>query len=127
MPKAGCPKCPSFLHPYAKDEWSALKPELDRLGLVTLVDRGVLAAWCQAWAEFRIATEILHEEGRTIHGGKAGIKMHPAVTMQRSAWKAMQAFAALFGLDPSSRSRLKLPEKVEDDPMAVFLDSAEGQ
>lgn len=121
LPQRGRPKCPAFLHQYARDEWSALIPELDRLGLLTLVDRGALAAYCQAWAEFQIATELLDRDGRTCVAGTGGLKMHPAVQMQRSAWKAIHSFAALFGLDPSSRSRMRLPEKPENDPLADFL------
>lgn len=122
MPKRGRPKCPPFLHQYAKDEWAALIPELDRLGLLTLVDRGALAAYCQAWAEFRLATETMDAEGRTTIAGSGGLKPHPAVSMQRSAWRAIQQFAALFGLDPSSRCRLKTPEPIEDDPLTSFLE-----
>lgn len=126
MPKRGRPKCPPFLHQYAKDEWAALLPELDRLGLLTLVDRGSLAAYCQAWAEFRIATEMLDAEGRTTMGGSGGLKPHPAISFQRSAWRAILAFAALFGLDPSSRSRLKTPESDEIDPLSEFLEGNEA-
>lgn len=122
-PARGRPRCPSFLHPYAKQEWNALISELDRLGLLTPVDRGTLAAYCQAWAEFRIATELLDKEGRTTVAGSGGLKPHPAVAMQRSAWKGIQAFASLFGLDPSSRSRLKVPESIEADPLTKFLEA----
>jgi P27 family predicted phage terminase small subunit len=121
LPKRGRPVCPAFLSAGAKSQWRRLVPELDRLGLLTLVDSGALAAYCQAWDEFRQATITLNKEGRIVSGALGGLKSHPAVAQQRSAWKGIQAFAALFGLDPSSRTRLKVPPK-EDDPLAAFLE-----
>jgi P27 family predicted phage terminase small subunit len=120
-PRRGRPRCPSFLSDGAKREWARLVPELDRLGLLTLVDSGALAAYCQSWDEFRLATKTLNKEGRTCTAGNGGLKSHPAVVQQRTAWKGIQAFAALFGLDPSSRVRLKVPQE-EADPLAAFLE-----
>jgi P27 family predicted phage terminase small subunit len=122
MPARGIPDCPEWLDDVAKAKWDALVPELDRLGLLTVVDGDVLACYCQAWAEFQEATEILQSEGRTCEGGSGGTKMHPAVTMQRTAWKAIRDFAALFGLDPSSRTRLAVPPKDDGaDAIDAFL------
>lgn len=113
MPKRGRPRCPSFLDREAKAKWKALVPELDRLGLLTIVDGDALAAYCQAWSEFRTSTETLRREGRTFKSQSGYLTPHPAVAQQRTAWQAIKAFASLFGLDPSSRSRLKAPPKEE--------------
>jgi phage terminase small subunit len=50
-------------------------------------------------------------------GESGAVQPHPAVAQQRSAWKAVRDFACLFGLDPSSRGRLKVaasPREVDD-------------
>ena len=123
LPKRGRPRCPSWLDDVAKAKWKALVPELDRLGLLTIIDGDVLAAYCQAWAEFEAATKLLREEGRTCHGGSGGLKAHPAIAMQRTAWRAIRDFAALFGLDPSSRTRLSVPPaESEADAIDAFLE-----
>lgn len=128
QPAALTPKCPAWLDPEAKRKWRVLVPELSRLGILTIVDGDALAAYCQAWAEFRQATETLQREGRyvTVGGGvkvgKDGSSVtltgqpqpHPAIAQQRSAWKAVKDFAALFGLDPSSRSRIQVPDRADD-------------
>jgi hypothetical protein len=41
---------------------------------------------------------------------------------QRTALKAVRDFAAVLGLDPSSRSRLRVQPADVDDPLAKFLD-----
>jgi len=145
-PDATAPKCPDWLDGAAKRKWGALAPELARLGLLTAIDGDALAAYCQAWAEFRQATETLRREGRYVKSGgkvveKAGEKAgddgkptyevlgaqlvpHPAVAQQRSAWAAVRAFASLFGLDPSSRSRLKVTPPEKADPFDQFLRGA---
>lgn len=136
-PEGGAPACPGWLHRHAKAEWRRLVRALAPAGMLTQADLGVLAGYCQAWAEFRLATELLESEGRTVLSGgvpveQAGedgttrtvvvgatVKPHPAVAQQRSAWVAMQRFGALLGLDPSSRSRLSVPP-AEADPFEAF-------
>jgi P27 family predicted phage terminase small subunit len=126
-PKVGAPHCPSFLDATAKSIWRALAPELARLGLLTIVDGGALAGYCQAWAEFEIATKTLRKEGRFFKTESGYLAPHPAVAQQRSALTAIRAFAGLFGLDPSSRSRIHAPTPPADqgklDEFDAFMSS----
>ena len=125
-PASVAPTCPHWLDTEAKKKWKALIPELERMGLATAVDGDTLACYCQAWAEFRVATETLKKDGRTTFGGTGGMKPHPCIAMQRSAWKAIKEFASLFGLDPSSRSRLSIPGTQEEkDELEDFLANAQ--
>lgn len=130
------PPCPEWLSEDAKAKWAELVPELSRLGLLTIVDGAVLAGFCQSYAEAKQATERLEAEGRYLMVGgwpvdevdpKNGetrtrvvggqLQPHPAVSQQRSALKAMKEFAALFGLEPSSRSRLHVqPQEAAKKP-----------
>ena len=147
QPRRGRPGCPSWLDAEAKAKWAAVVPELDRLGVLTIVDGDVLAAYCQAWAEFKLATETLRKEGRIISVGGtpveeekiegkktvkthrvvgAQLQPHPAVAQQRSAWQHMKAFSALLGLDPSSRSKLSVTGagSGQVDEFETFLSSS---
>lgn len=128
MPLRGCPACADWLHEYAKEVWAEVVPELDRLGLLTVVDRPALTALCQAWAEFRLATETLAKEGRTTVSPVSGVvHSHPAVQQQRTAWKAIQNFSSLFGLDPSSRTRIKVPPKEDGgEPFGKYQGKGTG-
>lgn len=120
-PRGGVPKCPEFLDKEAKVEWRRVVPELQAMGLMATAYRAALAQLCQAWAEFVIATKTVKSEGRTLtaatqHGERT--YAHPAVAQQRSAWAAYRSYCAMFGLDPSSITKIKSPsvgaEPVDD-------------
>lgn len=125
MPKRGRPVCPSWLAEEAKRKWKKLVPELDRLGLLTVIDGDCLAAYCQAWAEFRWATEALQKD-RLVTRGTGASAPHPAVAMQRTAWRAIKDFSALFGLDPSTRTKIHAPGVEPEDEFEQFLGADKG-
>lgn len=64
QPPADEPSMPAWLSSRAKIEWKRIVPELKRLGLLTAIDLAALACYCQAFAEFEIATRTIDEEGR---------------------------------------------------------------
>jgi P27 family predicted phage terminase small subunit len=101
--------------PEAKREWSRIVPQLERLGLLTLVDRAALAAYCQSWARLRQAEEILNERGFTMTTDKGNEIQRPEVSIARNMQQQIRAWAAEFGLTPSSRGRIELPGSDEDD------------
>ncbi len=115
-PAKGCQECPTWLAAEAKREWAIIVPHLESLGLLTMVDKAALAAYCTAWAEFRQATETLQRKGRYITIKATGyVQSHPAVSQQRSAWAAIKTFSALFGLDPADRTKLHAEPVAEPD------------
>jgi len=85
-----------------------LVDELVRVGLVCVVDGDALAGYCAAWSEIVASTKTLQDEGRVIVGAKGGKIHHPAVSQQRSAMRALSAFAAQLGLNPAARARIRL-------------------
>lgn len=122
QPDATPPPCPGWLDEIAQERWKELAPELTRLGLLTSVDGDAFAGYCQAYAELRLATEELKAAGRTFMTDKGFLMAHPAVAMQRAALENLKKYSALFGLDPSSRSRLAVSgEQEKADPFDTFL------
>ena len=105
---ASKPACPGWLGPEARAEWKRVAKLLGAAGLLSDLDQAVLAAYCQATVEHRLATGTLEREGRVItddaHGGR--LQAHPANQLQRSAWAAIEKFAKILGLDPASRGRM---------------------
>lgn len=115
-PKAGAPKMPSWLPARAKAEWKRIVPELEKLGLLTVIDLAALASYCVAYSEVEEATKVLEAEGRVCvwpifdrQGVRVGerLKAHPAVQMQRDAARLVKQFISEFGLTPASRSRVQ--------------------
>lgn len=131
QPAEATPTIPTWLQGEARAEWKRIVPELRTLGLLTLIDRAALVAYCQAWAELVACTKILQDEGRIItepivdkEGDHIGdkIRAHPIVRMQRDAFARVKVFAAEFGFTPASRSRVKVPDKPDQvDPLAELL------
>jgi P27 family predicted phage terminase small subunit len=99
------PTAPDWLSAEAADEWDRVMPELSRLDLVKESDRAALAAYCEAWATFRAASETVQREGLTIEA-RQGVLAHPAVAIARNAGREMRSWAAHFGLTPSTEQAL---------------------
>jgi P27 family predicted phage terminase small subunit len=99
------PEKPVWLSGEASDEWDRVLPELMRLQLVKAEDAAALASYCEAWATFVTATATWHREGMTIEA-KQGTLAHPAVAIARNAGRELRAWAAHFGLTPSTEQAL---------------------
>ncbi len=103
---AALPTCPRHLSREAKGEWKRLSQVLYDHGLLTEVDRGVLAALCQAWGRWVRAERMVTKHGMltyTAHGTQA---VSPYVRIARQAMEDYTRMAIEFGLTPSSRSRV---------------------
>lgn len=115
--------CPDWLSVEAKAEWARVAPELERLGLLTKVDSSALAAYCMAWARWRLAEEALADgHGLTFvtEGGYSA--QRPEIGIANRALADIRAFCKEFGLTPSARGRMSVPGKEEpSDPMAKLL------
>ena len=96
---AECPPPPNFLADYAAEEWHHVAPELHRLGLLTVLDVSMLAAYCCSYARWRWAEELLPSTtDRKACSLFARISRDSADTMLRIGRE--------FGMTPSSRSHI---------------------
>ncbi|MER7696176.1 MULTISPECIES: phage terminase small subunit P27 family [unclassified Streptomyces] len=113
------PEAPDWLTDEARAEWDRVVPGLSRLDLLKPEDRAALAAYCEAWATFRDATETVAREGLTIEA-KQGTLPHPAVGIARAAGRELRAWAGHFGLTPSTEQALSRGAENEPDPDNPF-------
>lgn len=133
-PSPSAPGCPTWLAPEARAEWRRVVPELDRIGMLSKIDRAALAAYCETWATFVTAQRDLHERGLVLYleAERAQTETeevviyvkavkNPSVLIARDAAAQVRQFATEFGLTPSARSRLEVPEQAGDDPMASIF------
>ena len=106
-PKSAIPPCPAHLKPHAKKEWRRISKRLLTLGLLTHIDRAVLAMYCQAWARWVEAEEKVAEmPGKDIVKTKGGnIIQNPYLAIANRAQDHLLKCAAEFGMTPSSRTR----------------------
>lgn len=110
-PRKVLPRAPRWLHPLAKKEWRRIVPELYRLGLLTVLDRAALQAYCQAYAKWREAEEKAKLEVFQTDSGYVG--QNPYINVALKYHKEMRAWLAEFGMTPSSRVRINI-DKMDD-------------
>jgi P27 family predicted phage terminase small subunit len=124
-PRAGLPSCPSHLNAAAKAEWKRLVVELQAIGILTRIDRAVLAGYCQAWGRWVEAEEKLKETPPLIRTPAGYVQLSPWLTIANRERELMLRYMAELGLTPSSRTRLSVDRPgggvPEDDPLAEFL------
>jgi P27 family predicted phage terminase small subunit len=119
-------KAPSYLSSQAQHEWRRVAPQLYELGLLTQIDGAALEAYCEAYATWRETMKVLRSQGRTYETDTGYIRARPEVGMANEALRQLKAFAAEFGLTPSSRGRLSLPEVQGEDPFDSYLKRGSG-
>ena len=119
------PRCPDFLSPEAKTEWKRIVPELRKLGMLSKLDRGALAGYCQNYARWVQAEEIIEMEGMTTTTTSGYIMLHPAIGISNKALEKMRRFSTEFGMTPASRTRMpaRKPAGILD-PMAKLLNKS---
>ena len=120
-PKVKAPSCPSWLGVSGKRLWRELTPRLLKIGLVSELDRTLLAALCHSYEMFRQARTTVLAEGLTTTTDKGNIVQHPAVGAMNTAWGQMVKAAAEFGLSPASRARFDVDIPKPEDALDRFL------
>jgi P27 family predicted phage terminase small subunit len=127
-PPPARPNCPRWLPVEGRREWARIVPVLDNLGLLSVVDRATLAAYCDAWARLREASEDVTRRGLTIETERQRFSRNgtllatdiveltnPSVKIAADAAERIRRFATEFGLTPASRLKEKT---AESDPAA---------
>lgn len=138
----GAPAMPDYLSESGRAEWNRLVPILLSMKVLTPSDGDALAALCCAHSQFVEAQHDLVARGNLLdiyqicqlNGfpivGRTGkpkavlidVKKNPSVQVASDADKRLRSYYAMFGLDPSSRSRLTTnPNDPPQDPLDDFL------
>jgi P27 family predicted phage terminase small subunit len=128
MPKAeakvvpALPSPPPHLSDEAKVEWGRVSEDLFKVGLLSVVDRAALAAYCQAYARWVQAERSIAEMAKRdqLTGGlmikttNGNAIQNPLVGTANKAAADMVRYAAEFGMTPSARSRINATPQGED-------------
>jgi P27 family predicted phage terminase small subunit len=120
-PDIAIPTCPAHLHSSAKAEWKRLARQLHSMGVLTELDRAVLAAYCQAYARWVEAERRLKETPPLLKTPAGFIQPSPWLGISNKSVELMLKFATELGLSPASRARVSVvpvgrkPWEVSDD------------
>jgi P27 family predicted phage terminase small subunit len=120
-PVAKAPPCPPCLGDEARKEWQRLSQELAELGLLTGLDQGMLAAYCQAHALWVEAVASIERYGTMVKSPNGYPMQSPYVAVANKQVDIMVRIAAEFGMTPSSRTRIRVGPKAPEDPFEAFL------
>lgn len=108
------PNCPAHLEAEAKKEYKRVSVELEKLGLISKIDRAALSAYCAAWAEVVHCEKKITELNNADIKGEAGLvgytpngyqQMSVWVQIRNRAYERMGKFMTEFGMSPSSRTK----------------------
>jgi P27 family predicted phage terminase small subunit len=107
------PECPPHLKGEAEREWHRLSGELVRYGMISKVDRGVLAMICTIWARYVEAEEMIERTAKAAGGSGLFVKspngypiQSPWLAVSNKSMELYRSFLSEFGLSPSARTRV---------------------
>lgn len=121
VPAALC-TCPRVLGREARTEWRRIAKELFKYGLLTVLDRGALVAYCFAYGEMikaiakaRDVPQVFRQEGSKC------IVTHPYLQVGFKAVDVFQKALAEFGMSPASRARALAASPEEQETIQDFV------
>jgi P27 family predicted phage terminase small subunit len=122
----GMPERPEWLDAEAQAEWGRVTAELEAMGLLSVVDRAALAAYCTAWSRWVEAEAMVKKFGTIVKSPEKGFPMKsPYLTIADQALETMRKLMVEFGLTPSSRSRIRVPPGGDEvDELDRFLEAS---
>ena len=140
QPAISLPECPSHLGEIAKAEYDRVGKELYTLGLLTKLDKALLAGYAEAYADWVDASgRCVGPNGKDLKVLKTGEKLtydaagniiersggnyfeNPYYSIKKRSAEQMHKFGTEFGLSPSSRARLSGKAKETENAFEGFL------
>lgn len=104
----GAPKCPAWLPKAAKAYWRDIVPQLERAGLISVLDGAAFSAHCDAVGRFEEVTRQLKSLDDMIDSTPQGYQVqHVLFQIRNKLWEQVLRSAQEFGLSPAARSKVK--------------------
>src|SRR5690606_37001685 len=103
--------------------WRHVVPLISRAGVFTRADEQAAVLAVQALADHaRLRRQVLAEGDTVVAETEHGvvIRAHPAARLMSDAWRRAQAALSTFGMDPASRSKLRVETPPPKDPVSEW-------
>lgn len=110
------PPMPRTLPAEAKAEWRRVVPELESIGLLATIDRGVLIRYCVAWADWVELHGLIQQSGKLLKGAKGNLVRNPLWLMKWDAEQTVTELGRQIGLTPVSRLRAGVAHERPEEP-----------
>jgi P27 family predicted phage terminase small subunit len=124
MPERAIPSMPPELSGDARAEWALVSADLHRLGLLTRIDRAVLAAYCAAcgrWTSAERELRKLDASALLVKTKLGNVIQHPLIGVANTAARDMVRYATELGMTPSARARISVPAPADGDPASKYF------
>ena len=99
-------ECPVELGPAARQEWDRIVTELTSKGVLSSFDRGPLAIYCNAYAQYFDAMEEVQKYGAMIKSPNGYPVQSPYLAVANKNADTMIRISSEFGFMPASRGRI---------------------
>jgi P27 family predicted phage terminase small subunit len=106
-PAVVVPEPPESLDAVALAEWQRVTPILAEVGLITKLDRAVIATYCTAWSRWVECERMLAFTGFIVKSPKGVPMFSPYLTGSYKAMDYLCRLAGEIGLSGSARSRIR--------------------
>jgi P27 family predicted phage terminase small subunit len=127
----GRPRMPGNLAAEAQAEWRRVVPELEKIGLLATIDRGVLIRYCAAWADWCELNGLLQQSGKLLKGPRGHLVRNPLWFMKQDAEQTTTELGRQLGLTPAARLRAgivhQLPEYEDETPGVTAIEAYRRQ
>ena len=126
------PPPPKTLSTEARKHWRKISKELETCGVLTQVDKDALALYCELYAQWLEAGEMIKKKGMVIadpryadrktEKGKAMVVpvLSPYFKASLKLSDQMKQMLCEFGMTPSSRSRIHSSKDEPDDDFEAW-------
>lgn len=122
-PERIIPAMPRGLPARARRFWRDHADKLERLGVLTAIDGPAFTMMAIHYDMAWQALEAIKKDGLTSVDENGAVRKHPLLQVLRENSAAFLRYAAQFGLTPSARSRLNIPEPPQVDDYEAFLNA----
>jgi len=125
-PRRGKVDPPGHISTKARQTWAYVSTTLDDMGVLTQADAIALECLCEAYADYLNARQELKAFGSnyyetTTERGSTLYRLHPAMQVVQEADKRVKWWLSEFGKTPSSRSRLRVDQRANEEPEERFF------
>jgi P27 family predicted phage terminase small subunit len=109
-PKKCIPKAPKEMTKRVKKYWPKIAKQLNACGILTELDANALGAYCEMYLRWTDANKKLEKHGLIVLSPSKYPIQSPYLAISNKALEQMQKIAVEFGMTPSSRSRIQVPD-----------------
>ena len=101
------PEMPDDMDGEAAAEWERIVPDIEAMGLLATLDRGVLIRYCRGWATWLDIDQKIRDTSLLVKGigTSAGLVRNPLWMMRQDVENTLGALEKQLGLTPAARLR----------------------